>query len=94
MVTHADVGSTREMFILSYMTVVALGTCLRLGPHHHPPIRAHTSLAQLYHDQHEEDHKKHRLHKVLAFSATSMLAMVALSAAVGAAIARATSRGK
>ncbi|CAM9123498.1 unnamed protein product [Pylaiella littoralis] len=54
---------------------------------------AHFVAFRLYHDQHEERHKKHHLHKVVAFSATTVLAVAALSAAVGAAIARATSRG-
>lgn len=61
----------------------------------HPPTRPLSPLPeQLYNDKHEQELKNHELKKVVAFSATSMVALVALSAAVGAAVARATSRGK
>ena len=48
----------------------------------------------MYETKHEEEKQKHHLKKVVAFSATSVIALAALAAVTGAAIARASCRGK
>eukprot|EP00904_Undaria_pinnatifida_P011444 jgi/Undpi1/742/HiC_scaffold_10.g04206.m1 len=55
---------------------------------------AHVVAFRMYRNRHEEEEQKHHPHKVAAFSATKVMAIAALAAVAGAAVARASCRGK